>query len=271
MVSHLPTGSDVLLPVDPSLTTEITTMPSLSDDPGPIASAGSAAKQAAIVISEGLPPVSTKILEKIQKWEFVELASLLSHDTPARGEALTITQDGQTMIVQPQEQSATRKKITDISSWLQAFSIYAAGLAASDTTTNDHFKGLMAHMYLMVQLAKDLGGNVWLQYDREFRVWAAAKGVKVWGDLNLSIYGRCLAAQQRPSSAPNRTYQKKPYDRKSKGKFRPSCCYKWNFEGTCRKPAGVCKYLHICLYCGEDHRAVECSSPSLATQPSRGY
>ena len=65
---------------------------------------------------------------------------------------------------------------------------------------SEQFKGLMAHMCLMIQLAKDLGRMVWLQYDREFRIWAAAKGVKVWGELNLSIYGRCLAAHQRPFS-----------------------------------------------------------------------
>ena len=51
----------------------------------------------------------------------------------------------------------------------------------------------MAHMYLMIQLAKDMGGSVWQQYDHEFHVWAAARGLKVWGELNLSVYGRCLA------------------------------------------------------------------------------
>ena len=119
----------------------------------------------------------------------------------------------------------------------------------------------MAHMYLMIQIARDLGGSVWLQYDREFRIWAAAKGVKVWGELNLSIYGRCLAANQKPptisNAMSNPTQQKRPHDRKGKG----NCCYKWNFDGSCRKPASVCRYLHVCHFCGEDHRARECPSP----------
>ena len=83
------------------------------------------------------------------------------------------------MIVQPQEELFGHKKISDISTWLQAFSIYIAALEASDKTLSEHFKGLMAHMYLMIQLARDLGGSVCLQHDREFRIWAAAKGVKV--------------------------------------------------------------------------------------------
>ena len=256
--------------MDPSLSAEILTLPSLTDD-STGSSSGTAVKQAALVIAEGLPPVSTKLLEKIQKWEFIELASLLTHDGPSRGETLTITQDGQSMIVRPQEESHGRKKINDIPSWLQAFSIYAAGLAASDNTTSEHFKGLMAHMYLMIQLAKDLGGTVWLQYDREFRVWAAAKGVKVWGELNLSIYGRCLAAHQRPPNISRPASQKRFHDRRDdrKAKGHRNCCYKWNFDGSCHKLASVCKYLHLCHFCGEEHRAMECPSP--APKSSKGY
>ena len=72
------------------------------------------------------------------------------------------------MIVLPQNEPASCKRITHLSIWLQAFSIYAAALAASDKSSSAQFKGLMAHMYLMIQLSKDLGGTVWLQYDREF-------------------------------------------------------------------------------------------------------
>ena len=251
--------------MDPSLSGETPTMPSLTIDE-PVAAGSSdyketTVKQAAVVITEGLPPVSTKLLEKIQKWEFIELASLLTHDAPSRSDTLTISQDGRSMILRPQEESLGRKKINDIPSWIQAFSIYTAALAASEKTSSDHFKGLMAHMYLMIQIARDLEGSVWLQYDREFRIWAAAKGVKVWGELNLSIYGRCLAANQKPPSISNAmsnpTQQKRPHDKKGKG----NCCYKWNFDGSCRKPASVCRYLHVCHFCGEDHRAMECPSP----------
>ena len=73
-------GSDVSLPVDPLLTAETITMPSLVDVTSGSCSSTSV-KQAAIVVAEGLPPVSTKLLDKIQKWGFVELASLQTHDT----------------------------------------------------------------------------------------------------------------------------------------------------------------------------------------------
>ena len=52
-------------------------------------------------------------------------------------------------------------------------------------------------MATILRLAKDLGGSQWIQYNKLFREWAAAKEIKVWGELNLAIFGQCLAAQQR--------------------------------------------------------------------------
>ena len=135
-LSYLPhcVGSALTLPVNPSLSSDTITLPPLDSDDS-WSGTGCPGKQAAVVITEGLPPVSTKILEKIQNREFVELATLLSLETPSRNESLSIIQDGQSMIVRPQSEPAGRKRITDLSTWLQAFSIYAATLAASDKTT----------------------------------------------------------------------------------------------------------------------------------------
>ena len=105
-------------------------------------------------------------------------------------------------------------------------------------------------------------GNHWLQYDKDFREWAAAKHLKVWGELNLTIYGRCLAMHQRPTPAPSSdssNHQSKKRA-KSQGPQR-GCCYKWNFDGTCPKSTSTCKYRHVCHYCGDDHRAANCPSP----------
>ena len=68
---------------------ETITMPSLVDVTSGSCSSTSV-KQAAIVVAEGLPLVSTKLLDKIQKWEFVELASLLTHDTYGHLRAVNI-------------------------------------------------------------------------------------------------------------------------------------------------------------------------------------
>ena len=85
---------------------------------------------------------------------------MLSHDTPSICDTPMITQGGRSMIVRQQDEGLGRKKINDITTWLQAFSVYAASLAASESSNSDQFKGLMAHMYLMIRLAKDVGGMV---------------------------------------------------------------------------------------------------------------
>ena len=105
----------------------------------------------------------------------------------------------------------------------------------------------------MIQLLKNLGGTVWLQYDRELRTWAAAKGVKIWGELNLSIYGHCLAAHQRPPTFPKPALQKRGYDRRDDKKLakgrQQNCCYKWNFDGSCHTnlPQHVAISMHAIL------------------------
>ena len=107
----------------------------------------------------------------------MDLSSLLSCDTTVKSDTVTLTHEGQhLLVVDPQSQFNYRKKqISDLPTWIQAFSIYAAGLAAASSTTKEQVMSLMAHMFLMVQLSRDLGGNHWLQYDKDFREWAAAK------------------------------------------------------------------------------------------------
>ena len=259
-------GEDVVLPVDPSLCSA--TLPSLTvnQDLSTNDSQVEVTKQSpSVVLSEGLPPITTKLLDKIQRWEFVDLSSLLSCDPTVKSDTVALTHEAQhLLVVDPQSQFNRRKKqITDLPTWIQAFSIYAAGLAAASSTTKEQVMGLMAHMFLMVQLSRDLGGNLWLQYDKDFQEWAAAKNLKVWGELNLSIYGRCLAIHQRPLPAPRPDISKR--SSKKRAKFQDSqrgCCYKWNFDCTCQKSASNCRYWHVCHYCGEEHRAVTCPSPT---------
>ena len=65
-----------------------------------------------------------------------------------------------------------------------------------DATTKEEAVGLAAHTYLIIQLSKDLKGLQWLKYDQSYWEWAVAKTVREWGEMNFSLYGRCLASQQ---------------------------------------------------------------------------
>ena len=101
----------------------------------------------AVVVAEGIPPLPQKTFDKVQKWEYVELATLLSNDPPTE-EPSTITVSGQTLIVNlPDHQSKKRKVTLDLHSWMQAYFAYAAALTLAEETTKSESAGLLAHMY----------------------------------------------------------------------------------------------------------------------------
>ena len=212
------------------------------------------------MIAEGLPPLPTKLIERIRRWEFVDLASLLpGEQTP--DDVVAMAPSGQLLLVTPSDHQPRKKRtISDIHSWVQAFTIYAAVLAGADSTSKEETVGLFAHMSTILQLARDLGGNQWIQYDKGYREWAAAKEIRLWGELNLSIFGHCLASQYRPQFLPVSEKGPKPGEGKKRGTpyTRSQGCRLWNFEGRCTR--GQCRFLHTCYFCGGNHKADKCPS-----------
>ncbi|XP_019858533.1 PREDICTED: uncharacterized protein LOC109586769 [Amphimedon queenslandica] len=259
------------LPVDPSLTL------SSGDLPLHSSAAMSAVKEIAAtslsvastcLVDEGLPPIPTKLVEKIRRWEFIDL-SLLLHDPSSKSEESLVQQQGsQIMIFQSVEQAQKRRKqITDIVSWIKAFSIYSAVLAAAEETTREEVVGLLAHMHLITQLSRDLAGGRWISYDSEFRAWAAAKGVRKWGELNIIIYGRCLPIWRTPGAPPSPSPPSSQLP-SSKGlsskrpKSSQKVCFQWNFSSVCER-AESCRFSHACYYCGDpSHRGLDCGKRS---------
>ncbi len=201
-----------------------------------------------IVISEGIPPIPVKLVEKIRCWEFIDLAKLLVNQE-TQPDHPTIIIDGQLVALEsPVKSQKKTAGINDILSWVQAFSRFMAVLLAADATTKEEAAGLAAHQHLILQLVKDLGGKQWAKYDWEFREWASAKGVRIWGDLNMAIYGRCLP-QLRPAIGPTEP------DWSSSGKGHVPACFKWN-RGQCNRP--LCSYIHACSECGGPHKRSQC-------------
>jgi len=153
-----------------------------------------------IVITEGIPPVPLRLIEKIRRWEFVDLGQLLMGTEPEEGAATMM--DGHIVPSRPSHKGPAIRRftITDISSWLQAYARFMAVLVSAPATSKDEAAGLAAHQHVILQLAQDLGGRQWMVYGWEYREWAAPKSVRVWGELNLSIYGKCLPRPAGPTA-----------------------------------------------------------------------
>ena len=159
-----------------------------------------------------------------------------------------------------EQQCKKKSQITDIISWIQAYSRYMAVLMSCETTTKEEATGLVAHLHLIIQLSLDLGSQ-WQKYDRDFREWAAAKSLRRWGKLNFPIYGRCLAVQQRqPTSSWSETSSRGQKFTGDKRKSTPynagSVCLKWNFKGFCDRQQ--CQFAHKCYHCGRQHQGKDC-------------
>ena len=241
------------LPVNPLLTAPVSSVPSLTLPLGSGQVSQTLTPSPMLIVAEGIPPVQTKLVEQMRRWEYVDLAKLLGGQEIVPEEA-TVVVDGQKLLMEVAQRGQRRQStISNIWSWLQAYSRYMAVMLSADTTSKEEAAGLAAHMHLILQLSRDLGGTQWLRYDQEFREWAAAKGVKRWGELNLAIYGRCLSLQKTVSSSSNFGRGKYPSsqtgDKRSLG-----ACFKWN-DGHCNKPCG---FRHICSNCGGPHTRTSC-------------
>ena len=160
---------------------------------------------------------------------------------------------GQLMVVSSSSQQCRQTAvISDILSWLQAFSIHTAILVSADATTKEEAAGLAAHSYLIIELSKDLKCLQWLKYDQSYREWAAAKDICKWGEMNFSLYGRCLASQQLSTYYPPNTMGKS-----LKKRIIMKVCYHWNDGIHC--DISTCHFCHCCSWCGENHQASVCS------------
>lgn len=167
---------------------------------------------------------------------------------------MAVHQQNHVVLFQTVEQAQKRRKqIQDISSWIQAFAIYMAALTSAEATLKEDIVGLVAHLHLINQLSRELGGKQWLKYDTDYREWAAAKGIRKWGELNLTLYGRWLAVgwgvsgtspsnsiTERTSTRPRPGIGKRPKSSRQTSK----ACFQWNFDGDC--PRSDCRYSHIC-------------------------
>ena len=191
-------------------------------------------KSSAVVVAEGIPPVSCRLVEKVRKWEYVNLADLLKdHNSPDH----LIVINGQILSVPDQKPYSSNQVIGDIYTWIQAYNIFKAILLSAEDMMKEEAAGLVAHSYLILQMSKDLQGSQWLQYAQNFREWAAAKGIRKWGELNFSIYGRCLATQQPGVPELQAT-------NKQKQKGHSNVCFRWNDGTLCNK--STCRFTHRC-------------------------
>ena len=183
----------------------------------------------------------------------MDLSLLLEDQANRMPEEYQVSSNGQFLVLEQNWGQRRRKQISYIFSWMKPFSRYVAALTSYESTTSAQATGLVAHLHLILQLSQELGPQ-WLKYDTEFRQWAAARNVRQWGDLNFTIYGHCLSAQNRSPAVEKEIFLLTGHKRPAS----QGACYKWNSKGRCDRTA--CQFSHSFLWCGGRHQASFCPS-----------
>ena len=232
------------------------------------------------ILSEGLPPVPQKLVARILRGEYIDMADLLRDNLEAQRRSASQSSGSSSMGVAPPARS--RREIPDILSWVQCFGTYIAIVTSQNP---ERMRQLLAYQTLIVREARRCGGKGWLAYDSYFRQQAMGNSAADWSRINQSLYavtfmaqserekGRCCMLclesdhvdDQCALYTPPQKYKKAAERYPSEGREPMSsgrsrgrgrlACFAWN-QGECRFPA--CKYRHVCVRCMGDHKIPQC-------------
>ncbi|CAH3024033.1 unnamed protein product [Porites evermanni] len=236
-------------------TAAVTTSPSV----GGISSlAQTPVLQQPFVVGPGFSPVPAKLVSQIVAGKFfVELHELLSSNLVLNEPETQLLFDE--WLVLTSTPKKPKRRVDDITSWLEAFSIYCLILSS-------HFphcwKDLMQYQLLILRTHRQFAGRVWLAYDRAFREHAAASNLTDWSSINVQLFNfHAAGASVRSCGELSEEF--------SEPRGAPSSliiCKSWN-RGHCVAPSSSCRFAHKCSSCFGPHRVGAC--PGEASSQSR--
>ena len=242
-VGSLPDPATLHLPtINPIVESPISQPAALSQEPQPV------------TVGKGLPPISGKLVKKIESGQFINLGELLP-DCLSTANAMGDTDTSRA------HKPATRL-ISSIIEWIQSFGMYTAILSKSQP----HWVAdLLGYQTLKLQAYQEFRGDSWLRYDHTFRQKVATLRVAKWATIDTTLWSLGFSGRGRSNSSSD-------HDRDSgtprsnnpgpRSPRHPLACFKWN-RGNCTFPN--CKFLHKCSYCVMDpgitdasHKATNC-------------
>ena len=250
-----------------------------------------AAEPLPFIMSESLPVVPGKLVKKILKGDFVDMAELLKDNVEAERRRAASGESSQ-------GQRLSRREVPDFTSWLQCFSFYAAVVG---NKYPHKCRELWAYQATMIAEHRKCGGRGWLPYDAAFRQQIASLEATDFSKLNQALYSttflafgnkgqfctRCLLSDHsqedcalHPSKALpivqfkesalgiSRRDRERGEESPPRRRIRRGACYAWN-DGRCTAQP-YCHFEHVCSKCGGEHRRSACRSRARDTHRERG-
>ncbi len=144
--------------------------------------------EGAFFLSEALPVVPAKLVRRILRAEYVDMAELLKDNMEA--ERRRWQQEGASS-QGPFMGRVTRREIPDVLSWLQCFTTYAAVVTARYP---EKTRELLAYQAMIISEARRCGGRGWLLYDAAFRQQIRSFETVDFSRINQSLYSTTFLA-----------------------------------------------------------------------------
>ena len=208
------------------------------------------------VVGPGYSPVPPKLVNQILAGKYIDLSELLSQNLLQAQAEPQLLFDGRLVLTSTGKKP--RRRIEDIITWAEAFTVYMLVLAS---TFAHRWRDLTAYKLLILRTYRQFGGKAWLEYDQAFRQHAAATRLTDWAAINVQLYSfHTGGAFLRAGSAIQSS--------EAVGSSVSEICQSWN-RGKCSSPYMSCKYAHRCTHCSAGHRGIDCQKASESVERRR--
>ena len=207
------------------------------------------------VLGPGRPPIPAKVVTQILCNKFIEMSDLLPEnlDLP-QCESSSFAIEGGAIVPITRVASKRKQEVTDILTWVECFTSYITVLT---TYIPNRSRDLLSYMALIIRMAKRYSGNCWLNYDRAFRLEAAASNIRDWRQLKPDLYSyhTSISSVERNRVVSSSDNRHEPRGLQSATEI----CRSWN-SGACVSPRDTCRFRHCCNRpgCGGPHRRINC-------------
>ena len=207
------------------------------------------------VLGPGRPPIPAKVVTQILCNKFIEMSDLLPEnlDLP-QCESSSFTIEGGAIVPITRVASKRKQEVMDILTWVECFASYITVLT---TYIPNRSRDLLSYMALIIHMAKRYIGNCWLNYDRAFRLEAAASNIRDWSQLKPDLYSyhTSISSVERNHVVSSSDNGHEPRGRQSATEI----CRSWN-SGSCVSLRDTCRFRHCCNRpgCGGPHRRINC-------------
>ena len=222
-----------------------------------------------VYLTDGLPPITTKMFEKLKNWQYVNLQDLSPRSARGREDEQNFLQqcDGKVLLLQSMDQIKRKSSdFSDVVSWIEVF---ATVVAVSGQANPSALPDLMAYMVKIIRASRT-SSSLWQEYDRAYRRKAAAKGDFDWSRHDPDLWDRYILAPSQTSDLHSAQHRPVPYQRpisrpyptpQGNNQWKKTVCYSHNFDRVCARTTkgAPCQFAHICFSCGQhDHRHFDC-------------